>query len=92
MRPPQERGGLNIEGMTGTPDRRSVVIGFRRAFVTDEASDEILVLSDDGSVPVDGTECKRLEDPARKRFRGLRVRLPPVTAPGAAPAAAPGSP
>jgi hypothetical protein len=182
-RPPQERGGLNIEGMTGTPDRRSVVIGFRspvpggkalavpllnprdviaqrrarfgepilldlgglgvrslswwrgrylliaggvasearsrlftwrggpdapvavdapglgelnpEAFVTDEASDEILVLSDDGSAQVDGTECKRLKDPARKRFRGLRLRLPrlpPVTAPGAAPAAAPGSP
>lgn len=30
---------------------------------------EVLVLSDDGSLIVDGEECKRLTDPTRKRFR-----------------------
>jgi hypothetical protein len=47
------------------------------AFFTPEQADEILLLSDDGSVPFDGVECKRLKDPARKRFRGVWVRLPP---------------
>ncbi|MBN2508602.1 MAG: DUF3616 domain-containing protein [Verrucomicrobia bacterium] len=31
------------------------------------------VLSDDGTRPVDGTRCKDLPDPARKRFRGVWV-------------------
>ena len=47
------------------------------AFFTPEQADEILLLSDDGSLPLDGVECKRLKDPARKRFRGVWVRLPP---------------
>jgi hypothetical protein len=38
--------------------------------------DEVLVLSDDGSEPVDGRECKRLKDPERKRFRGAWLGLP----------------
>jgi len=46
------------------------------AFVSPEEEAEILVLSDDGSVPIDGVECKRLKDPARKRFRGVWLRLP----------------
>ncbi len=44
------------------------------AFVSHEESDEILVLSDDGSRLHDGVECKRLKDPAQKRFRGVWVR------------------
>lgn len=47
------------------------------AFFTPEQADEILLLSDDGTVQVDGVECKRLKHPAQKRFRGLWVRLPP---------------
>ncbi|WP_163988156.1 DUF3616 domain-containing protein [Pyxidicoccus caerfyrddinensis] len=47
------------------------------AFFTPEQAEEILLLSDDGTVPLDGVECKRLKDPARKRFRGVWVRLPP---------------
>jgi hypothetical protein len=46
------------------------------AFVTPEDSEDILVLSDDGTVVVDGVECKRQKDPARKRFRGVWLRLP----------------
>lgn len=46
------------------------------AFVSPEEEEEILVLSDDGAVPIDGVECKRLKDPARKRFRGVWLRLP----------------
>lgn len=47
------------------------------AFFTPEQAEDILLLSDDGTVPLDGVECKRLKDPSRKRFRGLWVRLPP---------------
>jgi len=41
------------------------------ALFTPEGRDKILLLSDDGSVSVEGVECKRLKDPAKKRFRGL---------------------
>ncbi|WP_246356694.1 DUF3616 domain-containing protein [Pyxidicoccus fallax] len=47
------------------------------AFFTPETAEEILLLSDDGSLPLDGVECKKLKDPSRKRFRGVWVRLPP---------------
>lgn len=50
------------------------------AFFTPEQAEEILLLSDDGTVPLDGVECKRLKDPSRKRFRGVWVRLPPEQA------------
>ena len=49
-------------------------------FFAPEDRDEILLLSDDGTVEIDGEECKRLEDPTRKRFRGVWVR-PPTLAP-----------
>jgi hypothetical protein len=35
-----------------------------------------LVLSDDGSVIVDDTECKKQKDSAKKRFRGVWLALP----------------
>jgi hypothetical protein len=38
-------------------------------FFTPEGATDVLVLSDDGSLLVDGTECKRLKDPSKKRFR-----------------------
>ena len=47
-----------------------------------EGRDEILLLSDDGTVEIDGKECKRLDDPDRKRFRGRWIRLPSPTALG----------
>ncbi|ATB26772.1 DUF3616 domain-containing protein [Melittangium boletus] len=43
------------------------------AFVSYESEDRILVLSDDGTQVLDELECKRLKDPARKRFRGVWV-------------------
>ncbi len=46
-------------------------------FFTPEDRDEILLLSDDGSVAVGGVECKALKDPARRAFRGVWVRLAP---------------
>ncbi|ATB48197.1 DUF3616 domain-containing protein [Corallococcus macrosporus] len=46
------------------------------AFFTPEDAEEILLLSDDGTAPVDGVACKRLKDASRKRFRGVWVRLP----------------
>jgi hypothetical protein len=47
-------------------------------FFTPEERDRIMVLSDDGSESIDGTECKRLEDASRKRFRGMWLALPPT--------------
>jgi len=44
------------------------------ALLGSDERDEILLLSDDGSELIDGVECKKLKDPARKRFRGLRVK------------------
>jgi hypothetical protein len=46
------------------------------ALVTFAAESRVLVLSDDGTVDVNGTPCKRLGDPARQAFRGLWVRVP----------------
>ena len=40
-------------------------------FFSPEDRDEILVLSDDGGRLLDGVPCKDLDEPARKRFRGL---------------------
>lgn len=45
-------------------------------FFTPEGRDRVMLLSDDGTVSIDGTACKRLKDPAQKRFRGLWVSLP----------------
>jgi hypothetical protein len=45
-------------------------------FFTPESANEIMLLSDDGSVVFDGTPCKRLEDPRRKQFRGTWIALP----------------
>jgi hypothetical protein len=44
-------------------------------FFSPEDREEILLLSDDGGVEIDGKECKRLEDPSHKRFRGRWVRV-----------------
>jgi hypothetical protein len=63
---PSRVPGLDLQGFNA------------EAFFTPEDRDEIVVFSDDGSVPIDGMRCKDLEDPARKRFRGLPVRLPRV--------------
>jgi hypothetical protein len=45
------------------------------AFFTPDGQERVMVLSDDGSVRIDGMECKRLE-PEQKRFRGVWIRLP----------------
>jgi len=42
---------------------------------TPEERDVVLLLSDDGTMPVDGKECKALKDPSRKHFRGAWVKL-----------------
>jgi hypothetical protein len=39
-------------------------------FFTPDGSERMFVLSDDGTVTIDGKPCKSLDDPARKRFRG----------------------
>lgn len=52
--------GLNPEGMS---------------FATDAGNREFLVVSDDGTRSVDGQDCKKLKDPALKRFRGIVLKL-----------------
>jgi hypothetical protein len=51
--------GLNAEGF----------------FSRDSERERVLVLSDDGSVLIDGTECKRLKATEQKRFRARWVKL-----------------
>jgi hypothetical protein len=46
------------------------------AFFTPETRDRILLLSDEGTRLIGSVECKRLEDPSRKYFRGLWLTLP----------------
>jgi hypothetical protein len=41
------------------------------ALLAADGSDQLLLLSDDGTTLVDGVECKKLKDPTRRRFRGL---------------------
>ncbi|HEY6078088.1 MAG TPA: DUF3616 domain-containing protein [Polyangiaceae bacterium] len=43
-------------------------------FFSPVGSADVLVLSDDGSVPIDGRECKSLTDAAQKRFRARWIR------------------
>jgi hypothetical protein len=51
-------------------DTRDQLSGLNpEGFFTPEGANHVLVLSDDGSLLVDGTECKRLKDPSKKRFR-----------------------
>jgi hypothetical protein len=46
------------------------------ALFTPEERDDVMLLSDDGEVVIDGKPCKRLADPSRKRFRAIRIALP----------------
>ncbi len=50
------------------------------ALFTPEDRDDILLLSDDGNRQVDGVPCKELKNARTKRFRGLWIRPPEVTA------------
>jgi hypothetical protein len=52
--------GLNPEGM---------------AFETVDGHREYFILSDDGTMKVQGIDCKRLTDPAQRRFRGYALRF-----------------
>lgn len=65
------RDGLTLLGSVGVAQLNP------EGFFTPETRDTILLLSDDGSVMVDDTECKRQKDSAKKRFRGVWVALPP---------------
>jgi Protein of unknown function (DUF3616) len=48
------------------------------AFFTPEGSSRVLLLSDDGTIPINGVDCKRLRDREQKRFRGLWVSVLPT--------------
>ena len=66
-------GGARVELL----DRVSLASFNPEGFFTPEGRARIMLLSDDGSVSIDGTECKRVKDPAAKRFRGLWVSPKP---------------
>ncbi len=46
------------------------------AFFSPEGGQRVLMLSDDGAAQIDGKECKRLDEPSRKHFRGIWVSIP----------------
>lgn len=46
------------------------------AFVTRDESNRVLLLSDDGTVEIDGKPCKKHKDGSRKQFRGRWVEIP----------------
>jgi hypothetical protein len=49
------------------------------AFFTPEDRAEIMILSDDGTVEIDGRPCKRLKEKSLKRFRGRWIKPDEVT-------------
>ncbi|MDQ2644340.1 MAG: DUF3616 domain-containing protein [Myxococcota bacterium] len=61
----------------GKADLKAIDVHFPNfnpeGFFTPESRDAILVLSDDGTVLVGDTECKKLKDPNLKRFRGAWI-------------------
>jgi hypothetical protein len=61
----------------GAPVAAAEFAGFNpEGFFTPEARGQVMVLSDDGSLPTGGVPCKDLPDAARKRFRGRWLSLP----------------
>lgn len=64
---PKPLPGLNIGGLN--PEAIAVV-------PRSDANADLVVLSDDGTVNVGGTPCKRLKDPELKSFRAVRISLP----------------
>ena len=61
-----ELDGLNPESVT---------------FFTESEGDQLWVVSDDGTVQINGRDCKRLKDPRGKRFRAVGIPLSdPMTA------------
>lgn len=48
------------------------------AFFTPEERDEVMIISDDGTVDHDGVACKHLKADSDKRFRGIWITLPPT--------------
>jgi len=76
---PSGNEGSRLFVWDGKADKPTVVEGADftglnpEAFVSYEDEERILILSDDGTQVLDGTECKRLKDSARKRFRGVWV-------------------
>ncbi len=79
--PPDETPGSRLYVWDGRGEPRAVegvaLDGFNpEAIFSPDARDEVLLLSDDGVLEIDGTPCKRLGEPERKRFRGVWVRVP----------------
>jgi len=68
-----EPPGLLVDNMqTLNPEAVTLVGG--------GATDELLVLSDDGTLQIRGEECKKLKDPNLRRFRAMTMALETETA------------
>lgn len=75
----EHRSLLFVWDGTATPPRPITALDLSdinpEAFVSRDEQDEVMLLSDDGSVEIDGERCKKLKDRSRKQFRGLWVRV-----------------
>ena len=66
------------DGAKSVAPSRADVRGLNpEGFFSPPATNRVLVLSDDGSELIDGTECKRLTNASQKRFRARFVELLP---------------
>jgi hypothetical protein len=45
------------------------------AFEGEDGKHDFFILSDDGTLKIDGVDCKQLKDPTQRRFRGYRLDL-----------------
>lgn len=58
------------DGLQSLQPSRAELTGLNpEGFFSPPGTQRVLLLSDDGAALIDGTECKRLKDPAQKRFR-----------------------
>jgi hypothetical protein len=72
-------GTPHLYGWDGERPPRRLPVDFAglnpEGFFTPEDRADIVVLSDDGGVDIDGTRCKDLKDPDARRFRGISLPL-----------------
>jgi Protein of unknown function (DUF3616) len=80
---PAVSGGTSrLFAWSGKPDDAAVLVAVDlsdlnpEGFFSPEERDDILLLSDDGTLEIDGRPCKKLKDPARQTFRGRWAQPP----------------
>ncbi len=80
--PSGARGSFQLFNWTGDVQSAPTVVegitfpGFSPEGMTYEGGDgreQFFILSDDGTLQIDGVDCKRLKDPMQRRFRGFTL-------------------